>query len=86
MRRRTPARSVGLLMFIAALLAEVNTHADTYPRQSSIDAVHYVFRLSVDDTSDRIAGETRITLRLLQPVSAAVLDLASDARLITGPP
>jgi aminopeptidase N len=52
--------------------------ADTYPRQPSVDAQHYIFRLSLSDDTDEISGEATITVRLLQPrVTEFSLDLAS---------
>ena len=39
--------------------------ADTYPRQTGIDAVHYVFRLALGDASDEITGEATITVKFL---------------------
>ena len=33
-------------------------HADTYPRQPGIDVQHYVFRITLTDDTDEIAGET----------------------------
>jgi aminopeptidase N len=72
-----PVRTLALTI-IALLLAAVG-HADTYPRQSGVDAVHYVFRLTVDDGSNRIAGETTVTFRLAENVGEIWLDLASEA-------
>ena len=75
-----PARSIVSITFIITLLlAAADSRADTYPRQPGIDIVHYVFRLSIEDTSDRIAGETTVTFRIVQPVSELLLDLSSAA-------
>ena len=52
-------------------------HADTYPRQPGVDAVHYVFRLTLGDASDEISGETTVTLKLAAGVTEAFLDLTS---------
>jgi aminopeptidase N len=54
-------------------------YADTYPRQPGIDVIHYVFRLTVNDTSDQIVGETTVTFRVVQRVSELALDLTSAA-------
>src|SRR5688572_785481 len=63
---------------LALLLAPAALHADTYPRQTGIDAVHYVFRLALGDTSDEIAGEATITVKfVLDKVGDVQLDLAS---------
>jgi aminopeptidase N len=64
---------------LALLLIAANGYADTYPRQPGVDAIHYLFRLTLDDSSDRIAGETTVTLRLAERVSEVSLDLTSAA-------
>lgn len=52
--------------------------ADTYPRQPGIDVLNYVFRLTVTDDADEIAGEATIDLRFLKDdVADFMLDLAS---------
>ena len=52
--------------------------ADTYPRQTGIDAVHYTFRLNLTDASDEIAGEATITIKfVVDGVPEVTLDLAS---------
>lgn len=52
--------------------------ADTYPRQAGVDAVHYVFRLSLGDTSGEIAGEASVTVQFaIDGLREVVLDLAS---------
>ena len=64
----------GLVMLIA--LHDV-VHADTYPRQPGVDAIHYIFRLSFNDANDEIAGESTVTLKLAAGVSEVFLDLPS---------
>jgi aminopeptidase N len=65
----------GLLLL---LLFPVTIHADTYPRQAGIDAVHYVFRLGLSDTSNQITGEATVTVKfVLDKVGDVQLDLAS---------
>ena len=70
---RTPAIALVLLSISTA------SFADTYPRQPGVDAIHYVFRLSLEDSSDRIAGETSVTVRLADGVRELWLDLTSEA-------
>jgi aminopeptidase N len=54
--------------------------ADTYPRQSGLDVIHYVFRLGLTDASNEITGETTITVRYLRDgIADFTLDLASIA-------
>ena len=64
--------------FIATILFAAAA-ADTYPRQPGVDVVHYAFRLTVDDQSNRIAGETAVTVRLSKGVAEIVLDLVTSA-------
>jgi aminopeptidase N len=66
---------------LAALLLCVSlASADTYPRQPGIDIQHYIFRVTLADESDRIAGETTVVVRFVKPgVTELALDLASAA-------
>ena len=53
--------------------------ADTYPRQPGIDALHYVFRLSLSDDNDEIAGEATIDVRFTQDgLREVTFDLATS--------
>jgi aminopeptidase N len=54
--------------------------ADTYPRQPGVDAVHYVFHLTLNERSQVIAGEAAVTVRFTTAdVREVFLDLASAA-------
>ncbi len=65
----------------ALLLCAVLAWGDTYPRQSAIDIEHYVFRLTLTDESDEIAGEATVTVRFRQAGAAGLtLDLASPVK------
>ena len=66
------------LMLMALVVASASTaHADPYVRQP-IDVQHYRFTLTLSDTTDRIDGEARVQLTVLQADLAQVwLDLAS---------
>jgi aminopeptidase N len=62
---------------ILVLLAS-SAAADTYPRQPGVDAIHYVFRLTLGDSSNEISGEATVELQLTaDTVTEAVLDLTS---------
>ncbi len=62
------------------LLASAALGADTYPRQPGVDAIHYVFRLTLGDASDEIAGETTVTMKFVTDgLREVTLDLASTA-------
>lgn len=69
-----------LAVVIAAVLAWAPgaVRADAFPRQPGVDALHYVFRLTLSDASDEITGEATARLRLVKEgLSEVVLDLAS---------
>lgn len=52
--------------------------ADSYPRQPGVDALNYVFRLTLSDDTDEIVGEATIDLRLISDnLADFTLDLAS---------
>ena len=65
-------------LWLTSLVSSI--HADTYPRQIGVDALHYIFRLTLGDTSDEIAGEATVHVRFLaHGVNDLFLDLASAA-------
>jgi aminopeptidase N len=76
-----------LLLFAATLNADTrgprdadfaSWGGDTYPRQPAVDALHYVFRLGLNDRSSEITGETTITVKFLRDgVADLNLDLTS---------
>ena len=62
----------------ALLAVVVCAHADTYPRQNGVDAQHYIFRLTLSDDTDEIAGEATADLRFVQDgIREVSLDLAA---------
>ena len=65
---------------VALLLSAASASADTYPRQTGVDAWHYVFRLDISDASPEIQGEATVDLAFTQDgVTSVALDLASAA-------
>jgi aminopeptidase N len=66
-------------LVLAVALTAATAAADTYPRQPGVDAVHYVFRLTLGDATDEISGQTTATLKLAAGVTEAFLDLTSAA-------
>ena len=51
-------------IFLLFLLVLKTVHAsDPYPRNESIDIRHYQFKLELNDSTNRIAGETVIDIR-----------------------
>jgi aminopeptidase N len=65
------------VLVLTVALTAAAAAADTYPRQAGVDAVHYVFRLTIGDASDEISGQTTVTLKLAAGIREAFLDLAS---------
>ncbi len=64
-----------------AFVAVFAAHADTYPRQPGVDALHYRFRLTLADASNEIAGDADVRLRFTAAnVRQVALDLATPAR------
>jgi aminopeptidase N len=80
-------RLAGVLALASGIAGYVAPLAgDTYPRQSTVDAQHYVFRLTLNDTSPEIVGEATVTVRLTADnVREVALDLTSahDGRAMT---
>jgi aminopeptidase N len=65
---------------LALLLSVPLAVADNYPRQPAIDIQHYIFRVTLSDESDEIAGETTVSVRFVNGgVSSFWLDLAAAA-------
>ena len=76
-RRRSLPLIAGVL---AATAFATAVGADTYPRQPGVDAIHYVFRLALDDASDEIRGEADVRLRFVSDgVGEVFLDLTSES-------
>jgi aminopeptidase N len=76
--RRIPTRTLALAA--AALAAPLPSPADTYPRQPSVDAIHYVFKLTLTDASDEITGESTATLKVASTGTKEIaLDLTSKS-------
>ncbi|MCC6990966.1 MAG: hypothetical protein IT181_18310, partial [Acidobacteria bacterium] len=66
----------GLALLALTVAAATVAHADTYPRQTGIDARHYVFRVTLlTGDSNEIRGEATATFRVL---TAGVRELALD--------
>jgi aminopeptidase N len=76
---RKIALLIGVLLLSCSIAIPLVT-ADTYPRQPGVDALHYVFRLTLGDDADEIVGEATVDLRFLKEgLTEFALDLASAA-------
>ena len=70
-----PAMRPKVLALLMVLPGGLSLAADTYPRQP-LDVEHYRFALTLADTSDRVAGEATVRVRMLAAgVTAVSLDL-----------
>src|ERR1051325_4905860 len=68
------------LLFAALSLCAFSVTADTYSRQPGVDALHYVFRLTLSDDTDEIVGEATVDLRFIKDGQTEfTLDLTSVA-------
>jgi aminopeptidase N len=67
--------SVGLVLLLVGA-----ARADNYPRQPGIDIEHYVFRVTLSEQSEEIAGQATVRVRFTKDgVNSFWLDLASVA-------
>ena len=69
-----------IVLYTLALSAAITPldARDTYPRQPGIAVQHYVFALTLSDSSDSITGEAQVTIRFVKDgVKTFFLDLAS---------
>jgi aminopeptidase N len=65
---------------VVLLLSVLPAAADTYPRNRDVDVVNYVFRLTLSDATDVIAGEATVDVRFqTDGVASLELDLAGPA-------
>jgi aminopeptidase N len=72
-------RHLGYALLIAAAV-HAAVAADTYPRQPGVNALHYVFRLVVGDSSDEIEGEATVAVKFeADGIRELSLDLTSAA-------
>ncbi|MFC1529160.1 hypothetical protein ACFL6R_00410 [Gemmatimonadota bacterium] len=67
----------GAVLLLLSIPVQARAQAtDGYPRQSDIDILRYSFHLTLNDTSDVIVGEARLTVQVLaSDVSEFTLDL-----------
>jgi aminopeptidase N len=73
-----PAQLIAPLLVLFSSLVVSVARSDTYPRQRAVDVLHYVFRVTLNDETDEISGETTVDVRFNEDhVSAFSLDLAS---------
>jgi aminopeptidase N len=69
-----------LLACATALLAvSLDLSADTYPRQPWVDAIHYRFAVSLNETTPHVTAEAAATFRLLAAAEAIELDLVNES-------
>jgi len=65
-------------LFFGLLLGLSPRVTDPYTRQPGIDAIHYAFELSLNDSTDQVEGRASVALRFAKPgVTTFWLDLAT---------
>jgi aminopeptidase N len=63
---------------IVCALRPSSVAADTYPRQSAIDVLHYIFRINLNDESEEITGDATVDIRFVENgLTGFALDLSS---------
>jgi hypothetical protein len=72
---RGPTLVYALLAILCCVASNAPLAADTYPRQPGIDLLEYIFRIELNDESDRIQGLTTLDVQCTQE---GVSDLALD--------
>ena len=71
--------SIGCLAGVLFLLAGLGASADTYPKDSDIDVLHYRFQIALSDDTDEIVGEATVTVRFrADGISRLRLDLINS--------
>ncbi len=79
----TVCEALGNMRLLIGFLMVAGLLADTYPRQPGVDAIHYKFRLSLNDASNELQGEATVEFQFLQDnVTEVVLDL--EGMTVTG--
>ena len=79
------AASIPFRLLLSLCIGAPPRPSDPYVRQPGIDAVHYAFRLSVNDSTDQIEGTASVDIRFAQRgLTSFWLDLASVAA-VTAP-
>ena len=71
------SRQLAACCAASCALIAATAGADTYPRQPGVDALHYVFKLALDDGSDAISGEATARFRIVSASKEVFLDLVS---------
>ena len=80
MLRKLVLVTVGLAASVAPLSAR-----DTYPRQPGVKPQHYVFALTLSDSTDEIIGETTVTMRFTEDgLTSFFLDLTTATNGVKG--
>jgi aminopeptidase N len=71
------ASSAMLILLLHLLGFAAGPDTDPYPRNPSVNIIHYTFRLELNDTTDVIAGRAEVNVLFNQPVSEFGLNLTS---------
>ncbi len=65
------------ILILLLVIQTICRAADSYPRNEAIDILHYQFRLELNDSTDRIGGETAIDIRFKKVINNFELDLVN---------
>lgn len=68
-------RLIIIFLLVPVFLFNAVSASDKYPRNSNADVIHYEFSLSLNDSTDRIEGRTRILIKFINKIDSLSLDL-----------
>lgn len=69
-----------LFRILILLLVATGAVADNYPRNESIDIKKYIFRIELNDTTNRMAGQATILLSVKKTIRDIELDLIQQVQ------
>ena len=74
-----------LIIALLVLAFAIVAFADTYPKNPSIDVIHYAFKLELSDKTDEIIGEATVEVNFLTDgIKEVRLDLTSASKDLNG--
>jgi len=65
------------LIILLLVIQTICNAADPYPRNEAIDILHYQFKLELNDSTNRIAGQTSIDIHFKKAIMDFELDLTN---------
>lgn len=74
-----------LIGFLLIIASPISVFSDTYPKNSNIDVINYIFKLELSDDTDEIAGEAAVDVNfLIDGIREFRLDLINASKELKG--